>query len=174
MDKYIFCINFGSTSSKFALYNNDQLIAEQSISHSKEELSKCSSINEQLPLRQSYAETFLEQHHMSVKDLSAIAARAGVTPPVDFGAYMINDCMVDRLFNHPLVDHAMNLTPVVAYRLAQGTDILVMTYDSCTTDQMEPVYKISGIPEIERSHMCHTENIRAVAFKTAKKLQKNA
>lgn len=67
----------------------------------------------------------------------------------------------------------MNLTPVVAYRLAQGTDILVMTYDSCTTDQMEPVYKISGIPEIERSHMCHTENIRAVAFKTAKKLQKN-
>lgn len=80
--------------------------------------------------------------------------------------------MVDRLFNHPLVDHAMNLTPVVAYRLAQGTDIPVMTYDSCTTDQMEPVYKISGIPEIERSHMCHTENLRAVPSKLQKNYKK--
>jgi butyrate kinase len=67
----------------------------------------------------------------------------------------------------------MNLCAVVAYRLALGHDIPVITYDSCTTDQMEPVYKLSGSPEITRSHMSHVENIRAVAFKAADTLERS-
>jgi butyrate kinase len=117
-------------------------------------------------------EQFLADQKVTVDDLSAIAARAGVTPPVEFGAYTVNQCMVDRLLNAPLAEHAMNLSAVVAYRLADGRPIPVITYDSCTTDQMEPVYKLSGIPEITRSHMSHVENIRAVAFKTAQQLER--
>lgn len=170
MGKLILCINFGSTSSKLALYDGSQEVAVQSIAHSSQELDACPSINDQLPMRTRCVEEFLQSQQVTVDDLAAISARAGVTPPVEFGAYTVNQCMVNRLLNAPLADHAMNLSAVVAYRLADDRDIPVITYDSCTTDQMEPVYKLSGIPEITRSHMCHVENIRAVAFKAAQKL----
>jgi butyrate kinase len=173
MSRYILCINFGSTSTKLALYDNSTLYASKSIDHSKESLKQFNTINEQLPLRQACVEDFLAEQKISVDMLSAISARAGVTPPVDFGAYVINECMVDRLMNKPVAEHAMNLCAVVAYRLALGHDIPVITYDSCTTDQMEPVYKLSGIPEITRSHMSHVENIRAVAFKAADTLERS-
>lgn len=166
----ILCINFGSTSSKLALYDGETEIDVQSVTHTRDELDAYPAINDQLPMRRQYVERFLAEHRLSVDDLSAIAARAGVTPPVDFGAYTINECMVNRLLNAPLAEHAMNLSAVVAFQMASGRPIPVITYDSCTTDQMEPVYKLSGIPEITRSHMSHVENIRAVAFKTAHKL----
>ena len=170
MRNLILCINFGSTSSKLALYDGANEVAVKSITHTREELDACPSVNAQLPMRQGYVEQFLLEKKVSVSDLAAIAARAGVTPPVDFGAYTVNECMVRRLLDAPLADHAMNLSAVVAYRLASGRQIPVITYDSCTTDQMEPVYKLSGIPEITRSHMSHVENIRAVSFKAAQKL----
>lgn len=172
MAQLILCINFGSTSTKVALYDGGTELAAAGINHSKAELDHFSSINEQLPMRQSYVEQFLADQNVTPDELSAIAARAGVTPPVEFGAYTINQCMLDRLLNAPLANHAMNLSAVVAHRIANGRPIPVITYDSCTTDQMEPVYKLSGIPEITRSHMSHVENIRAVAFKAAARLER--
>ncbi len=172
MHTYILCINFGSTSTKLALYDGDVEVASCSRTHSKEELAAFPNVNAQLPMRQACVYQFLQEQNVPVSALSAIAARAGVTPPVEFGAYAINSCMVDRLMNAPLAEHAMNLSAVVAYNLAKGLSIPAITYDSCTTDQMEPVYKLSGIPEITRSHMSHVENIRAVAFKAAKRLNR--
>ena len=170
MSRYILCINFGSTSTKLALYDGDIKIASYNRTHTKDELALFSCTNAQLPMRRECVLQFLKEQNIPVSSLAAISARAGVTPPIEFGAYTVNKCMVNRLLNAPLADHAMNLSAVVAYDLAQGLSIPVITYDSCTTDQMEPVYKISGIPEITRSHMCHVENIRAVAFKAAEML----
>lgn len=172
MKELILCLNFGSTSSKLALYDGEKEIASRGINYTERKLSFCRAINDQLSFREEDVRKFLNDENVKPGDLAAIMARAGVTPPVEFGAYEINKCMIDRLLNKPLVDHVMNLTPVVAHRLAEEFGCRAMTYDSCTTDQMEPVYKISGIPEIERSHMCHTENIRAVAFKAAKEIGK--
>lgn len=167
LSQYILCINFGSTSTKLALYDGETKLAAYDRTHRKEELAGYPTTNAQLPMRRACVTQFLQEQDVPVSALSAIAARAGVTPPVEFGAYAVNKCMVDRLLNAPLADHAMNLSAVVAYDLAQGLSIPVITYDSCTTDQMEPIYKLSGIPEITRSHMSHVENIRAVAFKAA-------
>lgn len=170
MSQLILCINFGSTSTKIALYDGKMLLADSGITHTKEELEPFQTINEQLPMRRACVERFLSQQHVEPEQLSAIAARAGVTPPVEFGAYEINKCMIDRLLNKPLADHAMNLSAVVAYQIAGGRKIPVITYDSCTTDQMEAIYKFSGIPEITRSHMSHVENIRAAAFKASEQM----
>ena len=151
MSRYILCINFGSTSTKLALYDGDIKIASYNRTHTKDELALFSCTNAQLPMRRECVLQFLKEQNIPVSSLAAISARAGVTPPIEFGAYTVNKCMVNRLLNAPLADHAMNLSAVVAYDLAQGLSIPVITYDSCTTDQMEPVYKISGIPEITRS-----------------------
>ncbi|MGN0735442.1 MAG: butyrate kinase [Anaerovoracaceae bacterium] len=172
MKELILCLNFGSTSSKISLFKGEEEIASKSISYTAEKLSSCKSINDQLAFRESDARQFLTDEGVCHGELSAIMARAGVTKPVGFGAYVINDCMIDRLLNKPIVEHAMNLTPVVAHRIALDYETTAMTYDSCTTDQMEPLFKLSGIPEITRSHMSHIENIRAVAFKYAENIGK--
>ena len=73
----ILCINFGSTSSKLALYDGETEIDVQSVTHTRDELDAYPAINDQLPMRRQYVERFLAEHRLSVDDLSAIAARAG-------------------------------------------------------------------------------------------------
>lgn len=79
--------------------------------------------------------------------------------------------MVDRLTQAPLLDHPSNMTPMVAWELTREYGVPSYIYDPIF-DHMLPVAKITGIPEIKRTHMGHIENMRAVSLKMAEELHK--
>jgi butyrate kinase len=110
---------------------------------------------------------FLKSAGLKIDDLSAIAARAGATPPLEAGAYRVNRSMVDRLSHNPIADHPANLCAIIAYEIAQPLEIPVYIYDSGTVDQMDDVARISGLPELKRKSLGHAENMRAVAKEIA-------
>lgn len=171
MEYRILVINFGSTSSKIAIYEDEIEIESKNISYTREELDSPEGLFGQLLLRQRDVETFVRQFGVEERRLSAIVARAGATKPVDAGAYIIEENMLDSIKNRPLVAHPSNLTPFVAYALGKKWNVPCYIYDSMF-DQMEPVAKITGMPDIKRTHMGHVENMRACAFKAAKELGK--
>jgi butyrate kinase len=163
-------MNFGSTSSKYAIYENDAEIRGQNYDYSHIENFHQFGNKEQSAVREESLFSFLESAGYQLNDMAAIAARGGITPPLKTGAYRVNELMVDRLSNRPLRPHASNLCAVVAYHLAHPLRIPVFVYDTLAVDQMDDVARYTGIPEIKRPSLGHIENFRAIAFKVAKKL----
>lgn len=166
----IFVINFGSTSSKFAVYENEMQVASVSFEHSRGELNTYDSINAQLPMRREITERFLKEKKYELTDFSAIVARAGGTAPIN-GVYEINERMRDKLLNRSKVKHVANLCAVVAYDMAKPKGIPCYV-SSFTEDSMLPITKISGLPEIRRSNEGHMENWYAVARKACAAINK--
>ena len=169
---YILAINFGSTSTKIGLYENKTEKKRIQVDHPRPEISVYNSVAEQKSMRKATVFDFLKTTKFRLEDLSAIAARAGATPPLKTGAYRVNKAMVDRLVHNPVADHPANLCAVIAYEIASPLDIPVYIYDSGTADQMDDVARISGFPEIDRKSLGHVENMRAVAKDTARKFGK--
>lgn len=164
----VLAINPGSTSTKVAVYDDENLIMSESIAHSSEELSKYKCNMDQLEMRTEAIEKLLEEKGIDVKSLNAVVGRGGALPPVKSGAYRVNDLMIDTLKNRPVLDHASNLGAVIAKSIADSVGINSFIYDSISVDEMSDVARISGLKDFERTSMGHALNTRAMALKYAK------
>ncbi|MTK11649.1 MAG: butyrate kinase [Clostridiaceae bacterium] len=168
----ILAINPGSTSTKIALYEETKELFKKNIEHSNEELAKYKNITEQYEMRYEAIMKSLKEMNFDVKELSAVVGRGGLLPPVKSGAYRVNDSMVDRLANRPLVEHASNLGAIISNEIAKSLNIPAFIYDSVAVDELEDIARITGMADVKRDSFSHALNMRAVAIKVAKKLDK--
>ncbi len=165
-------INPGSTSTKIAIYEDTKELCKKNIEHSNEEIAKYKNVVEQYEMRHQEIMGFLKEIDFDVRELSAVVGRGGLLPPVKSGAYRVNEVMVDRLKNRPVVEHASNLGAIIAYEIAEVLGIPSYIYDSVAVDEIKDIARISGMVDIERKSFSHALNMRAVAIKTAQKLGK--
>lgn len=168
----ILAINPGSTSTKIALFENEKNIFTKTINHNVDELEKYEKVQDQFEMRKEAVIKALEENNYKTTDLSAVVGRGGILPPVKSGAYKVNETMVKRLSQNPILEHASNLGALIAYEIAKPLDILACIYDSVAVDEMQDIARVSGMPEIKRSSFSHALNSRAMAIKTALKYDK--
>ena len=96
----------------------------------------------------------------------------GLLPPVQSGAYKVNEDMVYQLRYHPQNEHASNLGAIIAHSISQDLGIESYVYDPVTVDELEPIARITGLPEMERKGMGHNLNMRASAIKYAQEIDR--
>lgn len=168
----ILAINPGSTSTKIALYEDEERIISDTINHPVEELGRYDRIIDQFQYRKDEILKYLDQKNIKPEELSAVVGRGGMLPPVEAGAYKINKKMLNRLKTNPVIEHAANLGALIAYEIAKPLRILSCIYDPVTVDQLEDIARITGIPEVKRVSFSHVLNSRATAMKAAEKLNK--
>ena len=172
MSYKILAINPGSTSTKIALYEDEERILNSTLNHPAEELGKFDRVIDQYEYRKDEILKFLQNEGINIEKLSAVVGRGGMLPPVEAGAFRINVEMVNRLKNNPVLEHASNLGAPIAYEIAKPLGILSCIYDPVTVDQLENIARITGIPEVKRVSFNHVLNSRATAMKTAERLGK--
>lgn len=168
----ILAINPGSTSTKIALYEDEKRILGETLEHSVEEIAKFERVQDQFEMRKEAVLLFLKENDFDINKLSAVVGRGGMLPPVKSGAYEVNEAMVNRLKNNPVVEHASNLGALIAYEIAKPLNILACIYDSVAVDEIDNIARISGMPDIPRTSFSHALNSRAMAIKVAKKYGK--
>lgn len=169
----ILAINPGSTSTKIAWYEDQKQVFSCGIDHPVQALSAFPRVQDQFGMRKAAIEEVLEGKGLDYRTLDAVVGRGGLLPPVSSGAYRVNDAMVDRLKNRPLVEHASNLGALIAYAFAEELSVPAFVYDPVAVNEMTEIAKISGMPEIERQSFSHALNARAMAMKTAKECNKS-
>lgn len=172
MNFKVLAINPGSTSTKIALYKNEEEILSESINHNPSELSKYSSIFDQFKMRKDIIEEVLKKHNVDLKEIDTIVGRCGGLPPVQSGAYLINQKMIDRLRNNPTLDHASNLGAAISFEMGKEIGINTYIYDPVCVDEVIDIARPSGIKQIDRHPLTHALNTRAMAIKYAKKIGK--
>lgn len=164
----ILAINPGSTSTKIALYQNEKEVFCKTLDHPSEEIEKYEKIQDQFEMRKKVVLAFLKDNGYEVNELAAVVGRGGMVPKVKSGAYKVNETMVKRLRDNPVVEHASNLGALIAYEIANTVGVSAYIYDSVRVDEMIDLARISGMPDVERTSTSHALNSRAMAMKVAK------
>ena len=171
-DYKILVINPGSTSTKVALFSNEQLLFENKIEHNSKELSNFNRIIDQYQFRQEIILNFLKDKGINLSTLNAVVGRGGLLKPISSGTYQVNKKMLEDLYNGVSGEHASNLGGILAYGIAENLSIPAYIVDPVVIDEMDLVARISGIPEIPRISILHALNQKAVARKAALDLGK--
>lgn len=166
----ILAVNPGATSTKIGYFENDELVFNGEINYTVEELAKEGSIQEQYTLRFNDILDVLIANKLAKGSLDAVVGRGGLLPPVNAGAYIVDDKILDFLKNEPILEHASNLGASLAKGLATTYGVPgcpSYIYDPITVDQMDDVARVSGLAPIERKSIAHVLNMRAVCMKVA-------
>jgi butyrate kinase len=173
MSYKILVINTGSTSTKIALYEDEKEVFTKSLSHPDDLINKFDDVQDQLNMRLEFVRSYLEEKEFDIKEISCVVARGGMLLPVKSGAYVVNELMLDRVENRPVMEHASNLAAPIAYDIAKEAGVPSYIYDSVMTDEFPDISRISGMPDIPRNSTSHVLNTRAMAIKYAKSIGKS-
>ncbi|MFI3281510.1 MAG: butyrate kinase [Rikenellaceae bacterium] len=173
MSYYILAIDPGSTSTKVALYQDEQPLFDFSIEHSYDELNCYNSVVDQFEWRQDLVIYHLEQEGFDISQLSAVIGRGGIIKPVEGGVYEINDLLWHDT-KHARLEHACNLGALIARAIADQVGVRAFIADPVVLDEMEPLARITGMPEAPRLSIFHALNSRATSKIHARKYGHNA
>jgi butyrate kinase len=162
--RLILAINPGSTSTKFALFEEDNLLFEKTLRHTFEELSGFNKITDQFHFRKDLIMKELSGQKVDLSGLAAVVGRGGLIKPIESGIYKVNKKMIDDLRKGIMGEHASNLGGLIADDIASSLpEAIAYIVDPVVVDELEPVARISGHPAIERISILHALNQKAVA-----------
>ncbi|MGI5838719.1 MAG: butyrate kinase [bacterium] len=165
----ILSINPGSTTTKYAVFDNEEPILQETVTHSAEDLAPFPKLIDELDFRLSAILAALAAGGIELTSLDAVAARGGDLGPIPSGTYAVNATMVEK--SRP-GGHASNLGPVIADKLSQQLGIPAYVTDPVTVDEYEDIARPSGWPELPRRSGYHALNQKAIARKAAKDLSR--
>ncbi|RKY79415.1 butyrate kinase [candidate division KSB1 bacterium] len=169
----ILAINPGSTSTKIALYDGEEEVWTEKISYKKDKINEFDSIIDQLDMRKSDIDALLKEKNVLPQDLDAVVGRGGPFKPLESGTYIVNDSLINDIKGGNVqAEHISNIGALLANDIAQKAGISSYFVDPVSVDEFEPVARISGIPEIERKSLVHALNVKATAYKEAKRVSK--
>lgn len=168
----ILVINPGSTSTKIAVYDNENPLIEKTIRHDPEKISNFDSILSQYEFRYNTISDVLEKNNISLSTLSAVVARGGLLKPIHGGVWKVTNKMIEDLKEAKMGDHASNLGAIIAKHISDKYKIPAFIVDPVVVDEMESLARYSGLPELPRLSIFHALNQKATARKAASELGK--
>lgn len=166
-------INPGSTSTKIACYAGGRCISSKSLSHSASELETCKTVSEQYRFRKEAIMGYLKETGIDCKTLDGVVGRGGLLKPLRGGTYKVNQAMVDDLMTSKYGQHASNLGAVIAYEIASAAGIPAFIVNPVVVDELEPLARLSGLPEVSRTSVFHALNQKTMALKFSNESGKN-
>ena len=170
MNYRVLAINPGSTSTKIALFDDEQPVFTVTLRHNTDEIGKFEGIIDQYEFRKKFVLAALDEHEIKPETLDAVVGRGGLVKSVSGGTYKVNEKMLADLKNPELWGriHASNLGAFIADSIASEFNIPAFIVDPVTVDEFEPIARISGCPQIERRSLLHALNLRYCAFSIAR------
>lgn len=170
--KRILVINPGATSTKIAVYEDENEVMRVGIDHEAAEMDKYARIVDQMPFRRDIIMRTLDEKGYKLEDFDAICGRGGLLKHVPSGTYKVNDAVIADIKNPPYGEHAANLGSYLAKELGDKVGIPSFFVDPVAVDEFADVARYSGLKGMERQSFWHPLNQKAVCREAAKQIGK--
>ena len=170
--KRILVINPGATSTKIAVYEDENEVMRVGIDHDAAEMDKHEKIVDQMPFRRDIIMKTLEEKGFKLEDIDAICGRGGLLKHIPSGTYKVTDAVIEDIKNPPYGEHAANLGSYISKELADKVGIPAFFVDPVAVDELEDVARYSGLKGMERQSFWHALNQKAVCREAAKQIGK--
>lgn len=165
----IFVINPGSTSTKLALFENDEKVLETSVSHDAKVLNSFPAINDQLDYRMGVISDFIEKNKIDLSGIDAFVGRGGSCYPVESGVYEVNDQLLQDIRDHVGgILHPSNLGVQMGRLMQKKYGGGLFMVDPICVDEYTDVARVTGVKGIERHAVSHALNLKGTAMKHCK------
>ena len=161
-------INPGSTSTKIGVFEDETLLFEETLRHSTEEIAQYASIVDQKDFRKNVIVDVLKEKNFDIKEINVIVGRGGMLKPIPGGTYRITDTLLEDLRIGKQGQHASNLGGILAREIGDELGVPAFIVDPVVVDELQPVARYSGVPELPRVSIFHALNQKAVAKRYAK------
>jgi len=167
----ILVINPGSTSTKLTVFQGERCLAQECVSHRREELAPYPRIADQYPFRRQVIERWLREKGFEPSDFAAIAARGGLTKPIAGGVYAVQPAMIADLESAKWGEHPCNLGAPLAAEIARQAGCPAYVVDPPIVDELWDVARLTGHPDIRRTSIFHALSQKAAARRAARELK---
>ena len=161
-------INPGSTSTKIGVFEDETLLFEETLRHSTEEIAKYASIVDQKDFRKDIIINLLKEKNFDINSLDMVVGRGGMLKPIPGGTYAVSDELLEDLKVGVQGQHASNLGGILAREIGDSIGVPSYIVDPVVVDELEPISRYSGVPELPRISVFHALNQKAVAKRYAK------
>ncbi len=169
----IFVINPGSTSTKLAMFENDNCLFKVNVFHPSDELLKYPTINDQLPYRLDTINQFIRENNINLNEVDAIVGRGGGCYSVEAGVYEVDELLLkDVIANKGNSSHPSALGIQLADKLNGKEGCLKLTADMICVDELSDEARMTGVSGIYRKCHVHALNARGTAKLEANKMGK--
>ena len=161
-------INPGSTSTKIGVFEDETLLFEETLRHSTEEIAQYASIVDQKDFRKQIILDLLTKKDFDINSLQVIVGRGGMLKPIPGGTYAVTDDLLEDLKIGKQGQHASNLGGILAREIGDSIGVPSYIVDPVVVDELMPIARYSGVPEMPRTSVFHALNQKAVAKRYAK------
>lgn len=161
-------INPGSTSTKIGVFEDETLLFEETLRHSTEEIAQYASIVDQKDFRKQIILDLLKKKDFDIKSLQVVVGRGGMLKPIPGGTYAVSDDILEDLKIGKQGQHASNLGGILAREIGDSIGVPSYIVDPVVVDELMPISRYSGVPELPRTSVFHALNQKAVAKRYAK------
>ncbi len=165
-------INPGSTSTKIGVFEDETLLFEETLRHSTEEIASYASIVDQKDFRKQIILDLLKEKAFDINSLQVIVGRGGMLKPIPGGTYAVSDDLLNDLKIGVQGQHASNLGGILAREIGDSIGVPSYIVDPVVVDELMPISRYSGVPELPRTSVFHALNQKAVAKRYAKEQNK--
>ena len=167
----IFALNPGSTSTKIAMFENDQPIFISKAVHSAEDLAKYKTIKDQFPYRRQTILEEVERQGQTLEGVDCFVARCGGVQPCEGGIYNVTDKVVEDCFSGYTVHPAILGGPLAdAFSKEFGGRALFLNPPD--TDEFDDIARVTGLHDVYRASNVHMLNQKETAIRAAAEMGK--
>ena len=172
----VLVVNTGSITTKFAYYKDGEIVIDQKLEHSVQELSRFADVMDQDRMRTDAILSALKEKGIRLEDIDIVMCRGGLFTPCITGVYDVNADMKEVLSSSREGNHACNLSALIGDNIAHEINDLrdkegikprfgacvAYVADPPMADEMLPECHVGGIPEFPRRTLFHALNTRAI------------
>ena len=169
----VLVINPGATSTKVAVFEEEQELLKKSIVHTAQELEGFDRVIDQADFRQRAVLEAVAEGGFRLEDFDAVCGRGGLYRPIPSGTYAVSDRVMQDVEQAPYGEHPSNLGAYLARRIGDLVGIPAFFVDPVCVDEMTEVAHVSGFAEFRRLSQFHALNQKAVAKRYAKEIGKS-
>ena len=153
--KKILVVNPGSTSSEVSFFCDGEEKYNWTIKVEKEVQEKIENLHQLDEYFFEKIENLLIENDESYENLDAYVGRGAPLRPVQSGTYSINQKMIDDVKSGDFIEHASQLGALIGWKIKEKYGKPIFIVDPVSVDEMEPIARISGLPECERRKVFH-------------------
>lgn len=150
MRKYTLVINPGATSTKASIFEGENEVFTENISHPIEEIQKFKEVADQFDYRKQAIMNMVHQHGVKDDEIAIVMGRGGLTRPCESGTYRVNELMRQECIAGIQGKHACNLGALISDSIAKeiGLECAYIS-DPGIVDERPAYAKITGHPEFD-------------------------
>ena len=169
----LFTINPGSTSTKIAMFENDERVFAATVSHDAAKLKEFAEISDQFDYRKETILNALAEQNISLEGTDAFVGRGGGLVGLEGGTYPVNEILLHHARIGFTIKHPATLGSQLAHDFAGTYGGKAYVVNPPDVDELDLVARVTGLAGVARESRGHPLNQKEIGHRYARSIGKN-